>query len=412
MVSIYKRWITENILNSLKYRRVLILSGARQVGKSTLSRQIATEYFEFRTLDDTSLLDFALKDPKGFIKTKAKTLIIDEVQKAPLIIPEIKQVVDLDNRPGQFFLTGSVNLQTLPSVQESLAGRVKNIRLRSLSVGEFFNKKANFLKKAFNLDFPLKIEGFDKEAIFDFAFSGGYPEVLNFDNISERKSWYKDYIKTLIDFDLVDISNIRRKDILEDLFLVLCSFSSKFIDMDSIGSSFALSRETLKSYINWLLSLYVFDRVPPFIKTDYDRVGKRYKIYSSDTGIMTSLLSWNKDNCMFDMDKSGKLMETFVYNELIKQIELDQKYSLSQYRDRNKREIDFIVERDDGNFLGIEVKAGHNVSKDDFNHQFWFQENILKSKEKYTGLVLYSGDKVIQFAQNMMAVPIASLWTE
>ena len=408
----YPRWISMPLNNALENRRVVIIAGARQAGKTTLTEQIKTPDFDFRTLDDTDLLDLALTDPKGFVKTSAKTLVIDEIQKAPKLISEIKMIVDKNNRNGQFLLTGSVNLQTMPSVKESLAGRVKNIRLRPLTVGEILKVKPNFLKKAFNADFPAFIRGYDKQAILDLAFCGGYPEVVRISNPNERREWHKDYIKALIDYDLINIANIRRKGALEEMVPILASWSSKFMDINAIGASLSLAKVTLESYINWILSLFIFDKVPPWIKTDYERVGKKSKIFSTDTGLMTSILNWQIDKVMLDVDRSGKLMETFVFQELAAQIDLESKYSLYHYRDREKREIDFIVERDDGALLGIKVKAGHNVSRGDFAPQEWFIENIIKNKNSYTGIVLYSGDRTIKYSDNLLAVPIAALWQQ
>ena len=127
---------------------------------------------------------------------------------------------------------------------------------------------------------------------------------------------------------------------------------------------------------------------------------------------MTSLLGWNPKDVFMSDDRSGKLIETFVHQELAAEIGLDKGYMFYQYRDRLGREIDFLVEREDGALLGIEVKAGHSVSKKDFAPQTWFIENILKNKKKYTALVLYSGDRTIQFGENMLAVPTAALWNE
>ena len=408
----YPRWLAGRLKNALDYRRVVIVSGARQTGKTTLTEQIKTAGFEYRSLDDTDLLNLALSDPRGFVKTSAKTLVIDEIQKAPKLIPEIKMVVDKNNRNGQYMLTGSVNLQTMPGSIESLAGRVKNIQLRPLTIGEILEKKPVFLEKAFNADFPVLIQGYDKMAIFDFAFRGGYPEAVRIKDSNERCEWHKDYIKTLIDFDLLDIANIRRKDALEELLPVLAAWSAKLMDMNAIGSSLSLTNITLNSYVNWLLSLYVFEKVSPWLKTDYERVGKKSKFYAADTGLMTSILNWKIDDVMLDVDRSGKLMETFVFQQLSAQISLESRYSLFQYRDREKREIDFIVERDDGSVLGIEVKAGHNVSREDFAPQEWFRANIVKNKKPYTGIVLYSGDRTIMYSDNLLAVPIAALWTE
>lgn len=412
MGNTYFRWLADNLDNALNNRRIIVVSGARQTGKTTLLKQISQSGFEFRTLDDTDLLKIALADPKGFVKTNAKTLVIDEVQKAPELIPEIKIIVDNDNRNGQFLLTGSVNLQTIPSVTESLAGRVKNIRLRPLTVGEILNKKPVFLKKAFDKNFPDLIKGYDKRTIFELAFRGGYPEAVRIKNINERRDWHRDYIKTLIDYDLVDIANIRRRDAIDELLPILMAWSAKFMDINAIGSSLALNKITLDSYINWMLSLFIFDKVSPWLKTDYDRVGRRAKLYSADTGLMASVLGWNLDEVMLDVDRSGKLMETFVFQEIAAQINLDGRFNLFQYRDRADREIDFLIERDDGALLGIEVKAGHNVSKDDFSSQKWFRDNIIKNEKPYIGLVLYSGERVIRFEENLIAVPIAALWEE
>jgi uncharacterized protein len=408
----YPRWLTENLKNALDNRRIVIVSGARQTGKTTLTEQIKAPGLEFRTLDDTDLLDLALADPKGFVKTSAKTLVIDEIQKAPRLIPEIKMIVDKNNRNGQFLLTGSVNLQTMPSVTESLAGRVRNIRLRPLTVGEVNRTKPNFFQRAFKMDFPTFISGYDKRAIFDLAFRGGYPEAVRIKKINERREWHKDYIKTIIDFDLMDIANIRRKDVLEEMLPILAAWSAKFMDMNAIGTSLSLTKVTLNSYVNWLLSLFIFDKVPPWLKTDYERVNRKSKFYAADTGLMTSILNWKIDEVMLDNDRSGKLMETFVFQELAAQVDLESKYSLYQYRDREKHEIDFIVERDDGALLGIEVKAGHNVSPKDFAPSEWFRDSILKNKKPFTGIVLYSGDRTIKYGDNLLAVPTASLWTE
>jgi predicted AAA+ superfamily ATPase len=156
----------------------------------------------------------------------------------------------------------------------------------------------------------------------------------------------------------------------------------------------------------------MFEKVTPWLKTDYERIGKRSKFYATDTGIMTSVLGWNPKEVFMNNDRSGKLTETFVFQELAAQIDLENKYNLYQYRDRLGREIDFLVEREDGALLGIEVKASHNISKDDFKPQKWFADNILKNKEPYTGIVVYSGDRVIPFGENLLAVPIAALWTE
>jgi len=404
------RFQEKNVKLALKLRRIVILSGARQTGKTTLMRQIAGKKMDYRSLDDVDFLTIATEDPKGFVKNSlAKTMAIDEIQKAPKLIPEIKMLVDKNNRNGQFLLTGSANLQTLPSVTESLAGRVKNIRLRPLIMSEISSSKPLFLEKAFNKNFPLKIEGFGKSEILEIAFRGGYPEVVRLKKITEQREWHKDYLKTLLEHDLRDIINIRRQNALKELLGILASWSAKYIDISAIGSGLSLNKHTLESYINALVSLYLFEHIPPWLRTDYDRVGRRPKFYATDTGLMASILGWNMKEVLQNHDRSGKLIETFIFQEIAALVDLEGA-SLYQYRDRENREIDFIIEREDGALLGIEVKAGHNVSREDFKHLEWFSKNILKDKNSFIGIVLYSGDRTIHFSENMLAVPTAALW--
>ena len=412
MVKEYQRWQVDSVNKALKLRRIVAVTGARQTGKTTLSRQVLAKTGDYRSLDDTDMLDFALSDPKGFVLHESGTMVIDEIQKAPKLIPEVKQVVDKNNRPGQYLLTGSANILTLPIISDSLAGRVKYMRLRPLTVGEISGRKPVFFKRAFTKNFPGRITGYNKADILDLAFRGGYPEAVAINNIRQRKAWHSDYLKTIIGRDLRDVANIRRQDALQSLIGILASWSAKFMEISQITTALSLNKITLDSYINTLVSMFMFEKVPPWLKTDYERVGKRSKFYATDTGMMTSILGWNPKEVFMNNDRSGKLIETFVFQELAAQIDLDNQYKLFQYRDRTDREIDFLVEREDGSLLGIEVKAGHNVSGKDFAPQEWFNKNILKNKKPYIGLVLYSGDRTIRFKKNMLAAPIASLWTE
>jgi hypothetical protein len=296
-----------------------------------------------------------------------------------------------------------------------MAGRNKRIRLRPLTIGETLYRKPTFLEHAFTMDFPRKIPGYDKEQIFDCAFRGGYPEVVTLTNPRDRKEWHGDYVDDLINRDLKDLMNIRRQNELRELVLILAGWSGKFMDIAKIGASMSLSKQTLESYINALESLYLFDRVNPWVRTDYERVGKSAKFYASDTGFMTSILGWKKEHIMRDSDRSGKLMETFVFQELAALVDLDRDYSLYQYRDYKKNEVDFLIERDDGAMVGIEVKASHSVSREDFAPQIWFRENIIKRKKTkdetpFNALVLYSGEDTISFGDGLLAVPTAALW--
>jgi predicted AAA+ superfamily ATPase len=159
----------------------------------------------YRSLDKDEFLQAAKYDPNEFVKNSGGTMVIDEIQKVPSLLSEIKLAVDKNNRPGQYLLTGSTSLQTAASVNDSLAGRIKHIRLRPLTVGEILKNKPAFLERAFRGDFPVQIKGYDKDAIFDFAFRGGYPEAVRIRGAKERKEWHRDYINNLINKELYDI---------------------------------------------------------------------------------------------------------------------------------------------------------------------------------------------------------------
>jgi len=409
-MSSFSRWRTQNIKDALNVRRVVVVSGSRQTGKTTIAKHIMDKSSIFRPLDVNAVYEAAVNDPTGFVKNDSGTMIIDEIQKVKKLINEIKYIVDNNNRPGQYLLTGSANINSLPEISESMAGRIKNIRLRPLTQGEILGTNPVFLEKAFSMDFPKQIPGYDKNEIFKLAFRGGFPEAVQLANQKERNDWHNDYLTTLIKNDLKNVANINRQDALKDLVGVLASWSGKFMDISPICSSLGLSRPTTLSYINALETLFLFDRVAPWIKTDYDRVGRNHKHYISDTGLMTAILGWKQEDMLLDVDRSGKLMETYIFQELAAQVDLDSSYSLYQYRDREKREIDFLVEREDGAILGIEVKASHSATSDDFKHLRWFQEKIIKDNKTFIGLVLYSGDQTLSFGKNLFAVPTAALW--
>jgi predicted AAA+ superfamily ATPase len=190
-----------------------------------------TKDTEYRTLDDLSLRQLAESDPQGFIKHTKKTLIIDEVQRVPALLSAIKMVVDEDSRPGQYLLTGSANIQALPGVQESLAGRIRNLRLRSLSQGELSGTAPAFIERALRLDFPTADgPAYDRQSILEMAFRGGYPEALSLSE-RERKTWHRDYTDALLESDLRDIARINRHDAMHELINVVAAWSSKYIDL-------------------------------------------------------------------------------------------------------------------------------------------------------------------------------------
>lgn len=405
----YKRWQHELIKKALQYRRVLILSGSRQCGKTTLVKELSSKDTIYRTLDNVTLLEAALSDPQSFVEHENQLMIIDKVQRAPVLLQSIKEDVDINQTTGRFLLTGSANIQSLPGVTESLAGRIRKVRLRPLTIGEMLGNQPSFLKDAFTKNLKANKTNLNKKDYLTKAFEGGYPEALRLSG-KEVQRWHKDYLDALMERDLKDIIQIKRQDVMHKMLEVIAAWSSKFIDLSAIASSLSSSRVTVKSYINALEALYLVERVRPWSKTDYDRPTKQDKLFMSDSGLMASILRWRMDDVCLDGQKNGKLIETFVFTQLAALIDAqDEDYQLFHYRDREKREIDFLIENEMGDILGIEVKAGSVISKESFKHLLWFKNKLIKSQD-FVGMVLYTGQELLSFGDNMWAVPICLLW--
>jgi predicted AAA+ superfamily ATPase len=409
MVEHYPRWQKMTIKKLILERRVLLLSGPRQSGKTTLARELESDQTEYRTLDDSTLREAAESDPHGFVKRNTKTLIIDEVQLTPSLLPAIKKAVDEDTRPGQYLLTGSANIQSLPMVRESLAGRIANIRLRPLAWGEVKKAPPRFIESAFMQSFSGGFAQFDRDALMELALCGGFPEPMRLQDRGRRR-WHTDYINAILERDLKEIARIHRKNAMRELVNILAAWSGKFMDISAIGSGLSIQRPTIESYINALEALYLVERIYPWTKTDYSRVGKQSKLFMVDSGLMATMLRWKMDQVRFDPDRSGKLVETFAFNEIMAQVDAgDGLYELFHYRDREKREIDFLIEREDNALLGIEVKAGSAVGKNDFKHMKWFKKNIA-TNHIFIGIILYTGEIPVSFGGNLWAVPFGLLW--
>lgn len=411
------RWKEPGVLEALQTRRVVVLAGARQCGKTTLAKTInQPRGVIYRTLDDVALLSAARTDPHGFVAHGDGLMVIDEIQRAPALLQAIKKEVDENPALGRFLLTGSANIQSSPGVAESLAGRVASLRLRPFAVGEMARVAPTFLARAVRQDWAGLASSFGgasgKDAVLLQAMRGGYPEVQALSDKGVRR-WHMDYIAALMARDLQDIAHIRRKDSMVKLLEVLAAWSCKLMDVSAIGGQLSLARPTLESYINALEALFLVERVRPWAKTDYDRVSRQDKLLMTDTGLVASLLRWPFDKVRLDADQSGKLVEGFVFTQLAAQLDAqDEPHSLTHYRDREQREIDFVVETPDGMTMGIEVKAGSAVGADSFKHLVWFRERMLKDKTPFVGLVLYTGDQVLRFGEHLWAVPMHALWGE
>lgn len=401
-----QRWQKPRILSMMQVRRGVNLTGARQVGKSTLADMLNLPNAKQYTFDDSIVRGVASDDPHGFVKHgDGETLIIDETQKVPDILDAIKMVLDKDSSPGQYLLTGSSNLRFAKTVKDSLAGRLGRIRLRTLALGEINSSDPDFFSKAFSHEFDSFYENMMKRDVISLSFRGGYPEIQNYSS-ENRGEWYETYLDDILEKDIKDVTEIRKFAELKTVALWLLARTSQFFTIEELASRAGISKVTAQNYMEALRALYIFDSIPSWAKSDYDFIGKREKWVATDSGLVAGILGWNEDDVYMDDVRSGKLIETWVYNQLVAIAEAEGGYEISHYRDNRKREIDFMVERKDGAILGVEVKSGQ-ASLNDFRHLKWFAANL--AKKPFTGIVLYSGNKTLRFGDGFYAVPISAL---
>lgn len=401
-----RRWIEKDLMDALAARRGVHLTGARQAGKTTLTKMLDLPSARHLSLDDETMLDAARLSPSDFVdRGGAKTLIIDEIQKAPELLNAIKINVDRDNAKGQYLLTGSANLRFVKSVKDSLAGRFATIRLRTLSVGEANDRTPEFLARAFEGRFDKGAGNLSKKDVLHSAFVGGYPEQIEL-SAKERRRWHRGYLSDLLSRDVKDVTQIRKVETLSQMAEWLMAHTAQFFSVEEMCAKISVAKVTAEAYLDTLKALYLFDRIPAWGKSDYDRIGKRPKWVASDTGLVASVLRWNEDEMLLS-PQSGKFIETWVFHELASIADASGDYVIEHYKDRYGREIDYVVEDDAGNVLGVEVKAGSRVGAEDFKHLKWFEENL--AERDFVGIVLYTGSEVLSFGERLFAVPMACL---
>lgn len=210
----------------------------------------------------------------------------------------------------------------------------------------------------------------------------------------------------LLTKDIRDVTEVRKVEVLKAAARWLLAHSAQFIAIDELAAKTSISKETAGNYLEALRTLFLFDRVPSYAKSDYEMLGKRPKWIATDAALMANLLDWNEDDVYLDENRNGKFIETWVYQQLAAIADASGDYEISHYRDNRKREIDFIVERSDGALLGVEVKTGA-VAASDFKHLKWFAENV--ARKPFTGIVVHSGKDVLPFGEGFYAVPFAAL---
>jgi predicted AAA+ superfamily ATPase len=408
--NLYPRFLAPRIEEALADTPVVLISGPRQSGKTTLAKQLAGTR-TYLTLDHEPTLQAALDDPVGFVRNY-DAFVIDEIQRAPRLLLAIKQSVDADRRPGRFLLTGSANLMTLPMVADSLAGRIENQVLLPLSQFELAaveppSGMAGWIDRLFRREIPHAVTG--RSEIVDRVLRGGYPEAVARTTPRRRQIWARQYLDMLIQRDIRDLARLDKLEHLPRLLAMLAQVSGQLCNFSQLGGQIGLDHKTVSRYLAVFEQMFLLQRVPAWAGTALGQLIKTPKLQFIDSGLLAALLEISDISPLNQRSRFGPLLESFVFGELLKFCTWsERRYAMSYYRDKSQREVDFVIEDSQGNVVGIEVKAAATVGSGDFSGLR--QLASLTGSHFAAGLVLYDGDITLPFGPNCWAVPLKSLW--
>ena len=429
---LFPRLAERRLVEALEDSPVVLIHGPRQCGKTTLARMAAAGPdrlgYAYVSLDDAVARDSARHDPAGFVGEFPDRVILDEVQRAPELFEAIKLEVDRRRKPGRFLLTGSTNVLLLPTLSESLAGRLEIVRLHPLAqretapqptapVGDAPQPTApagdvprrEFLDALFGGGFEVRrTERLGAELPERIAAGGFAPAVLR-PTHRRRANWHRSYVETLVARDVRDVANIRSLDVLPRLLSAVASQTARLFNLTDLAAPFQLSRPTIGDYVALLERLFLFERLLPWHSNRLSRLVKSPKLHFVDTGVATTLLGTSPAGLMADRRLLGQLLESFVYQELRRQAGWhDAPFEFFHFRDRDGYEVDVVIEQGPAAVAGVEVKASATVRTSDFRG---LRKLAAATGDRFAGgVVLYDGEMTARFGDRLHAVPVRRLW--
>lgn len=413
-----KRTIHTQLMEALADTPVVFLRGARQTGKTTLVKQLAEEPSDsennrqYVSLDSATALAGALEDPTGFLQGLKKPVIIDEAQRASALMLAIKEDVDRERHAGRYLLTGSANILTLPGIADSLAGRMEVLTLYPLSQGEIAGTREDFIQALFQKDFPATSAGsaaLSKEALLEAMALGGYPEMLSRSNPKRRAAWFDSYITTLVERDIRDISNIQDISGLIRLLRLLGARSGTLHNQAELSRSVGMPASTLSRYIPLLEALFLIWFLPAWSSNLSKRLVKSPKLHVIDSGLACHLCGADAERLADDSIMAGRLLESFVAGELLKQSSwTEHPVTLYHYRSQNGEEVDVVLEDRAGRVAAVEVKLSASVASHDIKGLASLRDAL--GDHFVRGVVVYTGQDVIPMGDRIFAVPVGMMF--
>ncbi len=408
------RYLQDPIQESLKYFPVVLLIGARQVGKSTLAQGLIGPSWNARylTMDDRAILDAALLDPDGFISGQDTPVVIDEVQRAPDLMRAIKKMIDRDRKQGRYFLTGSANIMTLSSVSETLAGRVALHTLYPFSWPEFLKKPPpTILKDLFEVAtsrellkrLPRPSKSDYHTRIIKWILAGGYPPPALMTSEQAQTQWFSSYRQTYLERDLLNIKSIENLPHFNRLLRLVAFRTGRLLNLSDLSREVGLPFTTLRRYINLLEVTYQIFLLRPYFTHLGKRLIRTPKIYFSDTGMASYLMGADDWSVLEKQGNSGAMVETWVASELLKLLPISNHgFQLYFWRTQAGQEVDFLIERG-RKLVAIEVKWSHRIDESHITNLKRCAED-LKDRLHFS-VILYRGTEIVPFTPKIVAIP-------
>ena len=400
------RTLEKSILKVSDFFPVLLVTGPRQVGKTTILQTCGREGRNYVSLDTLENRSLAQNDPALFLQRFKTPLLIDDIQYAPQLFPYIKAIVDEQKQSGMYWLTGSQQFHLMKNVSESLAGRVGILHLEGFSQSE---RDGQSERPPF-LPTPEIIEArsahapkTDIEAIFYQIWKGAYPKMHRADD-DIWQLFYDAYVQTYIERDIRELGSVGNELDFLKFMKVLAARTGQMLNYSDIARDVGISAPTVKAWVSMLQTSGLIFILQPYHNNINSRVIKTPKVYFMDTGLVCYLTGWNAPQTLENCAMSGELLETYVISEIVKSWWHNGKQpNIYYYRDKDRREIDVILE-ENGVLYPIEIKKKSNPNSGDIK-AFETIETVLKQKRGH-GAVLCMAQTHLPITAEVDAVPI------
>lgn len=415
LTGVAERRLTAVLAARLAEEPVVVLNGPRTVGKSTLLHQLGRRLGRpVIDCDDPAVRAAVRSDPSGFVVGDAPVLI-DEYQHVPELLDAIKAELNRDLRPGRYVLAGSTRYTTLPQAGRALTGRVDVIPVLPLSQGEIDGVREGFVHDLLSGEVgaataPTSATPRDEYA--RRATSGGLPVALRRPAGSSRSRWYSNYVNLVLERDILELSRIRQRDMLPRLLHQLAAQSAQMLNVATAGQSIGLEKSTAENYVKLLEAVFLIHRLPAWGTTLGSRIARQPKVHLADSGVASWLLNLTPAKIAqadpAALTEYGHLLETFAVGEILKQVSWwEAPVVAGHFRTGAGDEVDLVLERDDGQVIAFEVKAGSRLHSEDLRGLQSLRSRL--GRRLAAAIILHTGTQSYSH-DGITALPLDRLW--